>query len=462
MAASGRIGKHKNVVHLLHGREVRVRMPSDRGRKTIILVLELLRPATPLNDAIAKRESEPFDTRKVALDIAEGLCETHRRGYAHRDVKSPNVLLSMDPRQRRLVAKLCDYSSAAPTEDALPTVAPKEKESTRSSGAMGILESLADAFTGSEGWRPVGSLLWMAPEMMSPPEEGSALSLDKAAYGKCDVYSFGVVLWELLAGRLPWVEEGISDATTGKDELRRRVVQEGERLPVPTDGVGESLLKLLDDCFLEDPTQRPSMQEVLRRLKATRNADWGPRVGEAAAAASAIDTKETLLASGAFTIVEASKSKDSPAVVLTDAVVTLGRSRSCTFGIRDGRASRTHAEMRFVLDEELWPDNVDGTNGRNLSDRGDVIEKVEWAKVKKNADGSLEFTDSPSDDGAVAGASPTGYFIVCDNSSNGTSLNGNRIRKGMWRRLATGDTLKIGRTQLEFLVDEDALRKALG
>ena len=32
----------------------------------------------------------------------------------------------------------------------------------------------------------------------------------------------------------------------------------------------------------------------------------------------------------------------------------------------------------------------------------------------------------------------------------------------MWRRLATGDTLKIGRTQLEFLVDEDALRKALG
>ena len=86
--------------------------------------------------------------RGLALDVARALLAIHEAGQTHRDVKSANVLLHREQGDR-LVAKLCDWGSAAPLANSLPT-RPKPRSWT---------DQLLNPGGAGAGWVPVGTLL---------------------------------------------------------------------------------------------------------------------------------------------------------------------------------------------------------------------------------------------------------------------------------------------------------------
>ncbi len=70
-------------------------------------------------------------------------------------------------------------------------------------------------------------MLWMAPEMLEPPVEGTT---PPAGYSgdKVDVYSLGVVFWELMEWRVPWA----SVADVSKQEVIDAVARRGKAVQV--------------------------------------------------------------------------------------------------------------------------------------------------------------------------------------------------------------------------------------
>jgi serine/threonine protein kinase len=112
-----------------------------------------------LYDVIREEEILPQRVLRYASDIASGMQYMHSRNVIHRDLKSPNVLISVD-----LVLKISDFG----------TCRPDQGRSTR----MSI----------------TGTCAWMAPEMIR----------NEPCSKSVDVWSYGVVLWELLSGEVPY------------------------------------------------------------------------------------------------------------------------------------------------------------------------------------------------------------------------------------------------------------------
>lgn len=106
------------------------------------------------------------------IEIAEGLAHAHENGIVHRDLKPSNVVVMKGPQGEQ--AKVLDFGVA------------------KNLGATPEQKATA---TGSI----VGSPLYMSPEQFSGREVDA----------RCDVYSFGCLLYELVAGRPPFVTESV-------------------------------------------------------------------------------------------------------------------------------------------------------------------------------------------------------------------------------------------------------------
>lgn len=87
-----------------------------------MMVTELVgAPKAPISLYRALKSSRiPLDRRSLAIDICRGLNFVHEQGFAHRDVKSLNVVLALDLKSGHLRAKLCDFGSAACMEESVP------------------------------------------------------------------------------------------------------------------------------------------------------------------------------------------------------------------------------------------------------------------------------------------------------------------------------------------------------
>ena len=79
----------------------------------------------------------------------------------------------------------------------------------------------------------VGTLLWLAPEVMSLPNKGLG-GFRKTVYGKsADVFSFGIVLFEVMTRQLPYVDmPEVSVLTTPSVTFKAKVMA-GLRPRVP-------------------------------------------------------------------------------------------------------------------------------------------------------------------------------------------------------------------------------------
>lgn len=156
----------------------------------------------------------------IMLDIARGLAFLHGQRFIHRDLKSPNILLSSDFR-----AKLAD---------------------------VGIARALAPGRNQVDTLSVKFSLRWASPENFT--EEDYTVLTDRS-----DVYAFGVILWEVITQSFPW------DHIRWEYEICN-MVKAGKHNPIPED-CPPRVAALLKSCWELNPAQRPSAQEIVTELE---------------------------------------------------------------------------------------------------------------------------------------------------------------------------------------------------
>ena len=77
-----------------------------------------------------------------------------------------------------------------------------------------------------------------------------------------DVYSFGIIMWQLITREEPF-------ANLGQIEAAAVVAMEFARPLFPAD-TPPPIKDLIERCWAEDPTSRPSVSEILLELNAMR------------------------------------------------------------------------------------------------------------------------------------------------------------------------------------------------
>ena len=289
--AAGRIGQ-ENIVSV-----------TDFGRTEdglAYLVMEELRGRS-LAQAIAQaRRLRPARAVAIATQIARALEAAHAAGIVHRDLKPDNVMLL--PREEGELVKILDF---------------------------GVSKM---SFDDDQRRTQVGMILG-TPDYMSP-EQAAGRPVDH----RSDVYSFGVVLFEMLAGRTPFVAE---------NPVRLLLKHQSEPPPplesvAPTAAAVPGLAALVAACLEKRPEERPqSMSSCLARLRALAlelaPAPGAPDAGSSSPASSptvvvALDAAPTLL-----TPSPAPPARPSLSPML------LGRYRLTSLGLREASLSPEEA-----------------------------------------------------------------------------------------------------------------------
>ncbi|MFY9573658.1 MAG: serine/threonine-protein kinase, partial [Blastocatellia bacterium] len=112
----------------------------------------------------------------VAAQIASALSTAHADGIVHRDIKPENVMLRRDG-----IVKVLDFGLAKLTERLLP-----ESADTKAPTSAPIK---------TEPGMAMGTAAYMSPE------QARGLHVD----ARTDIFSLGVLIYEMVAGRLPFV-----------------------------------------------------------------------------------------------------------------------------------------------------------------------------------------------------------------------------------------------------------------
>jgi predicted Ser/Thr protein kinase len=172
------------------------------------IVMELVRGET-LEDRLAQEGPlPPREASRIAIQVAEALEEAHRAGIVHRDVKPGNVMLTSAGD-----VKVMDFGIAA--------AAWAERVTT--SGLV------------------LGTPSYLAPEQAKSEKTTPA----------SDVYALGAMLYEMVAGRPPFVAE--SPVALALAHVR----EDPRPLEQVADGVPPNLASASMAALAKDPAERP-------------------------------------------------------------------------------------------------------------------------------------------------------------------------------------------------------------
>jgi eukaryotic-like serine/threonine-protein kinase len=177
------------------------------------IVMELVSGET-LTSRLTRGPLPEDVARAYGAEIADALAAAHERGVIHRDLKPGNVMI--DDRGR---LKLLDFGLAVPS-------------------AAASTETTADALSGTL----VGTVPYMSPEQL----------LGRSIDARSDLFSLGVILYEMTAGRRPFLAE---PATALINEILNTPATSPARFATTlSDEMSRLILALLE----KDPGRRPA------------------------------------------------------------------------------------------------------------------------------------------------------------------------------------------------------------
>jgi hypothetical protein len=172
------------------------------------------------------REDIPYNIKLViVLEIARAIKFLHSNNIIHRDVKPPNILVfSLEPKATVHV-KLTDFGTSKFVPDTSSVNMTKY----------------------------TGTAKYMAPE---------TFGVDPRFTLSADIYSFGLLMWEVMTGL-----DAFSEKKYMWQSKIEKFVLSGKRMPIPEE-MDPRLASIIEQCWGQDPTKRPSITHVIQLLSA--------------------------------------------------------------------------------------------------------------------------------------------------------------------------------------------------
>ncbi|KAG5653804.1 hypothetical protein H0H81_010474 [Sphagnurus paluster] len=174
------------------------------------------------------------DRLLLVSDITLGMAYLHKNDIIHGDLKGPNILVSKSG-----VARIADFGLSSISDSR-------------------ILAWTSNSSPASKG----GTTRYRAPEQFDPAED-----TDPKNSTASDVYAWACVCYEIFSGKIPF---GVL-----KDPTVILRVQQGRRPARPQDGsepwtewgLTEDIWALMEEGWVQDPSLRPTVEQLLERLR---------------------------------------------------------------------------------------------------------------------------------------------------------------------------------------------------
>eukprot|EP01025_Chloroclados_australasicus_P031072 TRINITY_DN3136_c1_g1_i4.p1 TRINITY_DN3136_c1_g1~~TRINITY_DN3136_c1_g1_i4.p1 ORF type:complete len:1377 (-),score=137.85 TRINITY_DN3136_c1_g1_i4:366-4496(-) len=163
---------------------------------------------------------------QMLLDAAKGMLNLHKHKppIVHRDLKSPNLLVTKD-----WTVKVADFNLSRFLD----------------------ASQVVSKFTANNP-------LWQAPEVI----KGGRYTKQS------DVYAFGIIMWEVMTAQPPWGEDvnffAVMQSIIEQDA--RPVVEDDLIMGANWAGL-EDYQRLMQNCWDTDPKKRPSFSDIAKTLK---------------------------------------------------------------------------------------------------------------------------------------------------------------------------------------------------
>jgi serine/threonine protein kinase len=231
--------KDPNIVERLNREARTARMVRNPGVVTIyecgrdgdvaFIAMELLEGSSLGTRLRDRGKLAIADAVRIARQTANVLVAVHEEGIAHRDLKPDNIFLVADAEVRGGErVKVLDFGIAK-----LRARGANDPELTHANDVIG------------------------SPSYMAPEQCEASRNVTVSA----DVYSLGCTIVHLVAGRPPF--------TGSRERVQAaQLLEQPPALRTLAPDAPPSLDALVTRCLAKDPTKRPSMKEVVERLRA--------------------------------------------------------------------------------------------------------------------------------------------------------------------------------------------------
>jgi tetratricopeptide (TPR) repeat protein/TolB-like protein len=199
------------------------------------LVTELLEGET-LRDRIQAGPLPPRKAVEIGVHIAQGLAAAHEKGIVHRDLKPGNVFVTRDGQ-----VKILDFGLAKLTQPETPSDPYAKTASGEPSTESGTV---------------LGTMGYTSPEQLR----------GERADARSDIFSFGCVLYEMLAGRSPFLK------ATGAETVTAIMSEDPAALSGTGRAIAPALQEIVSRCLEKRPEDRfSSAHDLALALRATRS-----------------------------------------------------------------------------------------------------------------------------------------------------------------------------------------------